>query len=294
MLPIRAAKSIIESLVDFAGKMLRSGARIVGAVGINLAGIAAAGAAVAAATLLPAVVPGAVALALALPIGYGIKRMLGATSRLASARMRGNTNPGVSYAERFAEVRAHALGMARGVWDAIDFERFAEGGAKGPYKGERGATYWLTATGERTYDPPGALGKSDTGESSTGKSSTARNTPNDKHTAKVESLLSRIADVPGDVVEGVSNFVGKTYDRLEKRYGGVGAKLVMGGMIALAPVPVPGTSLIPIALAEGVRRVGGLLGLRGNKHSEMVDSSEFAEVWNEFELTAKHKRGSNE
>jgi hypothetical protein len=147
MLPVQAAKSIIESLVDFAGKMLRSGARIVGAVGINLAGIAAAGAAVAASTLLPSVVPGAVALALALPIGYGIKKMLGATSRLASARMRGNTNPGVSYAERFAEVRAHALGMARGVWDAIDFERFAESAEQfaewfpytNPHDGRQGA-----------------------------------------------------------------------------------------------------------------------------------------------------------
>lgn len=462
MLPIQAAKSIIESLVDFAGKMLRSGARIVGAVGINLAGIAAAGAAVAASTLLPSVVPGAVALALALPIGWGIKKMLGATSRLASARMRGDTNPGVTYAEQFAEVRAHALGVARGVWDAIDFERFAEsggsisifsagphkfsstqiqapqdvadaaisfansipeselagdgretdihitvkyglhddqpegvigavsgfgpvrvrlgkvsifpakepdtqrggdvfdvvkvdvespdlhrlnqmvcdavpytdthpkyiphmtiayvrpgegekyvgrndfdgmefvadsilfsakdgtrtvvplspvatfasGGLKGPYKGERGATYWLTSTGERTYDPPGKGGK--------------ESAKNASHTAKAESLLSRIADVPGDVVEGVSNFVGKTYDRLEKRYGGVGAKLVMGGMIALAPVPVPGTSLIPIALAEGVRRIGGLLGLR--KHSDQWNT--FAAEWSAYTNPKNGRRGA--
>jgi hypothetical protein len=43
---------------------------------------------------------------------------------------------------------------------------------------------------------------------------------------------------------------------LEQRYGRVGALTVFGAAVLLTPVPVPGTTLVPVLVAEGVRAVG--------------------------------------
>jgi Arc/MetJ-type ribon-helix-helix transcriptional regulator len=53
------------------------------------------------------------------------------------------------------------------------------------------------------------------------------------------------------------------YGKLEDRYGRVGAAATAAGMALAAPIPVPGTVLAPLAVAEGVRRVGQALGLAG-------------------------------
>ena len=49
------------------------------------------------------------------------------------------------------------------------------------------------------------------------------------------------------------------YEKLAAKYGPAGAKAVLAAAVLLTPVPLPGTTLLPIALAEGVRRLYGLL-----------------------------------
>jgi hypothetical protein len=50
-------------------------------------------------------------------------------------------------------------------------------------------------------------------------------------------------------------FAEKKFAALEAKYGRAGAIAVMSAVIAMTPVPVPGSSLAPILLAEGVRYV---------------------------------------
>jgi hypothetical protein len=70
---------------------------------------------------------------------------------------------------------------------------------------------------------------------------------------------------PGLVAKAKA-FVTRKYEKLASRYGSKGAIAILSAMVLLSPVPVPGTSLIPIALAEGVRALGGMLG--GKQMSE--------------------------
>ncbi len=72
---------------------------------------------------------------------------------------------------------------------------------------------------------------------------------------KAKSLAVRIKDVPKAVAAKVGSWVQAKYEKLTARYGKTGARAIMGAMILLAPMPAPGSSLIPIALAEAVLRV---------------------------------------
>ena len=53
----------------------------------------------------------------------------------------------------------------------------------------------------------------------------------------------------------LGTWVKAPHDKLAARYGSKGAKVILAAMILLAPTPVPGSSLIPIALAEAVLRI---------------------------------------
>lgn len=88
-----------------------------------------------------------------------------------------------------------------------------------------------------------------------------QDTPADQkpsHSAdKMKSLMGRIAEVPKQVVEKVGGFIQKRFESLSAKYGKTGARLIVAGMIALAPTPIPGSSLIPVALASVVKRLFG-------------------------------------
>jgi hypothetical protein len=71
-------------------------------------------------------------------------------------------------------------------------------------------------------------------------------------------------------------FVTRKYEKLASRYGSKGAIAILSAMVLLSPVPVPGTSLIPIALAEGVRALGGMLG--GKQMSQETDAAQSLEA----------------
>ena len=131
-------------------------------------------------------------------------------------------------------------------------ENFAAEDWSGPQKGKRGGTFWINnRTGEKSYDDPA---EADAGEVQA-KSQVPVNTQ-----GKLAKLRSKAAGVPRKVKDKASNFVARTYARLESKYGNTGAKFIMAGMVALLPVPLPGTSVIPIAIAEGIRRLGKLFG----------------------------------
>jgi hypothetical protein len=78
--------------------------------------------------------------------------------------------------------------------------------------------------------------------------------------AKARTLAARIGEVAHAVRERVTGFVRAKYEKLASKYGESGAKAVLAGMIALAPVPLPGTALIPVALAEAVLRIRRAIG----------------------------------
>lgn len=71
----------------------------------------------------------------------------------------------------------------------------------------------------------------------------------------VKGLLARASEVPLAVASKVHALVSAQHERLSARYGPAGATAVLGAMLALLPVPVPGSSLVPIAVAEAVVRL---------------------------------------
>lgn len=73
--------------------------------------------------------------------------------------------------------------------------------------------------------------------------------------AVARTLAVRATAVPHAIRQKVSAFVRARYDKLAARYGPTGAKAILGATILLLPTPVPGSSLVPVALAEVVLRL---------------------------------------
>lgn len=96
--------------------------------------------------------------------------------------------------------------------------------------------------------------------------------------AKARTLAARIAEAPHAVALKVRTFLEGRYAKLAARYGDTGAKMVMGAIVLLLPVPVPGSSLLPVAIAEAVLRVRQGMG------------GEVKKAWNE----SQHARGRPE
>lgn len=125
------------------------------------------------------------------------------------------------------------------------------------------------------------------GKGSGGKSGGGKAESTDDPQSKAESLASRITEVPRAIVDKAASIVKRQYSKLEAKYGPTGAKLVIGGMIALSPVPIPGTSLLPIALAEAVKRgrmllAGGRAEFAGRELSGEALDRAIAEALAEF------------
>jgi hypothetical protein len=87
---------------------------------------------------------------------------------------------------------------------------------------------------------------------------------------KAERLAARIAEVPKQLRAQVASFVRGRYRKLAKRYGPKGAMAIMGATVALLPVPVPGTSLLPIAIAEAVLAIRRAV---RKSHDELDDAT---------------------
>lgn len=101
-------------------------------------------------------------------------------------------------------------------------------------------------------------------------------------------LTRRAKEAPAKLKNKVRTYVEKKYAKLAERYGENGAKAVMAASLLLLPVPVPGASFVPIALAEAVRAVGK--GAKAVGFAEGDVSDEMVQAVIEFltELYAEH------
>lgn len=87
---------------------------------------------------------------------------------------------------------------------------------------------------------------------------------------KAKSLARRASEVPSQLRHQVTSFVRGRFRRLSKRYGPKGAYAILGAAVLLLPVPVPGSSLIPIAVAEAVLAVRRAV---AKSHEAMLDNA---------------------
>lgn len=102
-LPVKAFTSVFKAIGSYAGNLLKSGLRVAGAVGLHLGAIALGAGIIAASTLLPAIVPGGVALLAAFPIGYGVKRLITGAGRKAGNLLDPQQKPYSERLTRFTE-----------------------------------------------------------------------------------------------------------------------------------------------------------------------------------------------
>lgn len=101
-------------------------------------------------------------------------------------------------------------------------------------------------------------GDSSDGGSTSGNDATAQQTAEPTEhpaDAKAKTLAARIKEVPSAVVRRATEWVHLKYRKLADRYGETGAKAILGAMVLLAPTPIPGSSLLPVALAEAILRI---------------------------------------
>lgn len=101
----------------------------------------------------------------------------------------------------------------------------------------------------------------------------------DKQTPKHEAVTSRAQDIikafgraPAKIAAKAKSFAVAKFNKFEQRYGRAGAIAVMSASVALTPIPLPGTSLAPILIAEGVLHLSKLW--KGKTATEALESLE--------------------
>ena len=82
---------------------------------------------------------------------------------------------------------------------------------------------------------------------------------------KAAGLAERIGEVPKAIRTKVTSFIQARHRKLSQRYGPKGALAILGATVMLLPAPIPGTSLIPVAVAEVVLRLRRALATKGHE-----------------------------
>ncbi len=77
--------------------------------------------------------------------------------------------------------------------------------------------------------------------------------------SRATAILAAVKDAPRQVLDKAARYVKAKYARMEQRYGRAGALAVLGASVALTPIPLPGTSFLPVALAEAYKAIKGKL-----------------------------------
>ncbi len=93
-----------------------------------------------------------------------------------------------------------------------------------------------------------------------------------------DDAVPTAADVPRSVLTRVSAWVKSRHDKLAARYGPKAAKAILGAMVLLAPTPIPGSSLLPVAIAEAIKRLRALGGSVEKAEDELDDDAIHAEA----------------
>lgn len=80
------------------------------------------------------------------------------------------------------------------------------------------------------------------------------------------------------VVTKIAEKIQAKYEGMKERYGKAGAIAVMAGIVATLPVPLPGTTLVPIGIAEGVRALRRAFSTptKNEANSRTVNDANFA------------------
>lgn len=102
--------------------------------------------------------------------------------------------------------------------------------------------------------------------------------PHAKADAKAKSILAKAKGVSSAAVHKAADFVVKKYQDLESQFGRQGAVLILSASVALVPVPVPGASLAPVALAKAYQALKAKFGgvreaAEGELDAESVDKA---------------------
>jgi Eukaryotic DNA topoisomerase I, catalytic core len=105
----------------------------------------------------------------------------------------------------------------------------------------------------------------------------------------MQSLLAGAKQLPAALVAKATAFIKAKYDKLSVRYGSVGAKAIIGAAILLTPIPLPGTTLLPIALAEGVRRLYDVLKKDTKVQEEWIEEEKALKKPSKKQLVGKKK-----
>lgn len=79
-----------------------------------------------------------------------------------------------------------------------------------------------------------------------------------------KALEAQVEKAPKSLVSRVSDWVANKYGSLREKYGPTGAAVVLGATVLMVPIPLPGTVMIPVAIAEAVKRIRG----KSKKESE--------------------------
>lgn len=159
----------------------------------------------------------------------------------------------------------------------IDEEGNVEGGEFVPPREARNlpdglyTDYWQPTTSSLLANCGGKGGKPGPcpagGEGESQQSTSPSPTPSspssqEKIGDKMSQLSAMGAQAPAakrKIIDRISAKVQSTYEKLERRYGRKGAIAVMAGIAVTLPIPIPGTTLVPIGIAEGIRGIGKLL-----------------------------------
>lgn len=84
----------------------------------------------------------------------------------------------------------------------------------------------------------------------------------DPLSSRLSALAQAAASAPPALVSKAKSLIQARYQKLVERYGPKGAATVLVATALLTPVPLPGTSLLPIALAEGIKLAKAALSSR--------------------------------
>lgn len=149
---------------------------------------------------------------------------------------------------------------ARVVWEemsAVDhpgiviWEWLIRGGV--PYKRLKS---FLKAFDESKHPRNHGQFASSPGNSAVSQETESRPAASDNH---ARTLAARIGSVPAAIRDKVTSFVRDKYGSLVSKFGTRGAKAILAASVLMLPVPLPGATLIPVAIAHAVMALKNLV-----------------------------------
>ena len=99
--------------------------------------------------------------------------------------------------------------------------------------------------------------------------------------SKAQKMLAGAKAAPAKLAGKARDIAVNKFKKFEARYGRKGAIAIMAASLALTPVPVPGTSLVPVLVAEGIMAASKLF-KAGDSARESLEPSDLAAAVREY------------